>query len=446
MTLLLQDLDPAAAARDAFGLMRALLPLPRSLTGNGVRRSLDLIHALAPLERSEVASGTPIYDWDVPDEWNIREAYIADAQGQRIVDFRASTLHVVGCSTPVRARMTRAELEPHLHSLPEHPEWIPQRSSCWRRDWGFCLAHAVRERLGEGPFDVVIDSTLEPGHLSYGECVVPGRGHERDGGDALIYTHTCHAALANDNLTGMAAAAVLARALRDGGVTPRLTWRFVFGPATIGSLVWLSRNEPLLPRLRAGLVIGLLGDRAALTYKRSRRGDTVADRAAALEMSAAGGRVVDFEPFGYDERQFCSPGFDLPVGRLTRSQHGEYPEYHTSADNLALIDESSLAQSIAALARVIATIDANRSLRNTMPKGEPRLGKRGLYAPPGPHGPGEREKALLWLLNLCDGTRDLIDVAQTSGMPFDALHAAALALEQTGLLEDITQPNPTASR
>jgi aminopeptidase-like protein len=441
MTLLLQELDTEAAARDAFALMHALLPLPRSLTGDGVRRSLDLVHALAPLERSEVASGTPIYDWDVPDEWNIREAWIADAQGRRLVDLRDSTLHVVGCSTPVRQRMTRAELEPHLHSLPDHPDWIPQRSSCWRRDWGFCLAHAVRERLGEGPFDVLIDSTLAPGHLSYGECAVPGS----DEGEGLVYTHTCHAALANDNLTGIAVAAVLARALRDGGARPRMTWRFVFGPATIGSLVWLSRNEHRLPALRAGLVIGLLGDRAPLTYKRSRRGNTIVDRAAALVVEATSGRLFDFEPFGYDERQFCSPGFDLPVGRLTRSQHGEYPEYHTSADNLALIDEGSLAQSIAALARIIATIDANCRWRNTSPKGEPRLGKRGLYAPPGPHGPGEREKALLWLLSLCDGSRDLIDVARRSGVPFDALADGAQALAQSGLLiEDIASPSDTA--
>ncbi len=434
MTLLLQGLDTHAAARDALGLMRTLLPLPRSLTGDGVRRSLDLIHALAPLERSEIASGTPIYDWEVPDEWNIRDAFIADAQGRRLVDWRASTLHVVAYSTPVRARMTRDELEPHLHSLPDHPDWIPQRSSYGRRQWGFCLAHSVREQLGPGPFDVVIDSSLEPGHLSLAECVVPGSGE----GEALIYTHTCHAALANDNLTGMAVAAVLARALRGRDMRPRLTWRFVFGPATIGSLVWLSRNEARLPALRAGLVIGLLGDRAALTYKRSRRANTVVDRAAALVVPAAGGRLIDFTPFGYDERQFGSPGFDLPVGRLTRSEHGAYPEYHTSADNLALIDTNALAQSMATLGGVISTVDANRRLLNTHPKGEPRLGKRGLYAGAGPHGPDEREKVLLWLLNQCDGTRDLIDVAAVSGVPFAALVDGAQALEQAGLLRDIT--------
>jgi aminopeptidase-like protein len=334
----------------------------------------------------------------------------------------------------VRARLTRAELEPHLHSLPEHPDRIPYRTSYYRRDWGFCLRHADRERLGDGPFDVVIDADLAPGHLSYGECVIPGERSD----EALIYTHVCHPSLANDNLSGIAVAAVLAQALRAG--KPQLTWRFVFAPGTIGSITWLARNEAVLPHIRAGLVIGLLGDAGALTYKPSRRGDAAVDRAGARLVASLGGRVADFEPYGYDERQFCSPGFDLPIGRLTRSPNSAYPEYHSSADNLELIDPAALAGSIQALAQLMATLDVNRTWRNLLPKGEPQLGRRGLYSPTGGGVPAQFQQALLWLLNQSDGTRDLVDIAARSGLPTQALDRAAQALQQAGLLAPVDPP------
>jgi aminopeptidase-like protein len=299
------------------------------------------------------------------------------------------------------------------------------------------LRDADRAGLGSGPFDVVIDSTLAPGHLSYGECLIPGEVAD----EAVVYTHVCHPSLANDNLSGIAVAAALARAL--GAERPRLSWRFVFAPGTIGSLTWLARNEDRLQRVCAGLVIGLLGDGGALTYKRSRRGGTLVDRAAAQVVPAAGGREVDFEPYGYDERQFCSPGFDLPFGRLTRSPHGAFPEYHSSADDLDLIDPVALAGSVQTLARLIGIIDGNRRFLNLSPKGEPRLGKRGLYAPVGGTGPAEHEHALLWLLNQSDGRHDLIHIAQRSGLPFETLARGARALVEAGLLRAIDAPGPT---
>src|SRR3954471_22811154 len=264
-----------AAAGEAWPLMESMYPLCRSITGDGVRRTLDLVHQQLPLELTEVPTGTRVFDWEIPKEWNIHDAYIADGQGRRVVDFRAHSLHVLNYSVPVRRTMSREELEPHLYSLPDRPDWIPYRTSYYREHWGFCLRHRDRERLGSGPFEVVIESTLAPGSLTYAECTIAGSTQ----GEAIVYTHTCHPSLANDNLSGIAAAGVLAKELL--AERPRLTWRIVFGPGTIGSLAWLSRNEQRLGRIRAGLTIGLLADGGGLTYKRSRRGDRVTDRAAA---------------------------------------------------------------------------------------------------------------------------------------------------------------------
>lgn len=432
----------ADLVRDVWPLMLAMYPICRSITGNGVRQTLDLVQQWIPLERTEVPSGTAVLDWEIPNEWNIRDAYIADMEGHRVVDFRAHSLHVVNYSVPVRRSMALEELRPHLYSLPDRPDWIPYRTSYYREHWGFCLRHRDLERLGTGPFEVVIDSALTPGSLTYAECVVPGMTDR----EAIVYTHTCHPSLANDNVTGIAAAVLLAQELRKE--RPRLTWRFVFGPGTIGSLAWLSRNEQRLGRVRTGLTVGLLGDSGALTYKRSRRGDSVTDRVAehVLRILDPSVRIMDFEPYGYDERQFCSPGFNLPVGRLTRSPNGQYPEYHTSADNLEFLQPACIAQSIRALAGVIAVLDENRSLLNLSPKGEPRLGKRGLYGTIGGTAPGAFENALLWVLSFSDGAHDLLSIAQRSGLAFDLLARAAAALENAGLAstmdEEQVKSNP----
>ncbi len=439
--MVLQELqrDPASreAAGEALALMASMYPICRSITGDGVRRTLDLVEQVVPLERTEVPTGTPAFDWEIPPEWNVRDAYIADASGRRVVDFRAHNLHLVSYSAPVDRIMSLDELQPHLHSLPDRPDWIPYRTSYYRENWGFCLRHTDREALGPGPYRVVVDSTLAPGHLTLAEIVVRGSTD----GEALVYTHDCHPSLANDNLTGIAVAAALARALRQE--QPRLTWRFVFGPGTIGSLAWLSRNEHRLPRLRAGLTIGLLGDAGPLRYKCSRRGDTVTDHIAAHVIGGEpfSGMLTPFEPYGYDERQFCSPGFDLPVGRITRSPNGTYPEYHTSADDLALIRPEKLAESIRAVARTISLLDANRRVLNLSGKGEPRLGKRGLYGSVGGAGPGEFEHALLWVLSLADGGHDLLAMSQRSGMSFELLDRAATALEEAELVRTLDEPS-----
>lgn len=437
MPTLLQELRGDARSREiaaeALELIAAMYPICRSITGNGVRRTLDLVETWVELARTELATGTVLFDWEVPREWNIRDAFIKGPDGQRLVDFRAHNLHVVSYSTPVRCTLTLAQLQPHLHSLPEHPDWVPYRTSYYRDSWGFCLSHRDRERLGPGPYEILIDADLVPGHLTYGEAVVPG---SPGNGEAIVYTHVCHPSLANDNLSGIAVAAALARELSR--CRPRLTWRFIFGPGTIGSLAWLARNEARLGRVRGGLVIGLLGDAGPLTYKRSRRGDTATDRALsyALRACAVNARTIDFEPYGYDERQFCSLGFDLPIGRLTRSANGCYPEYHTSADDLALLHADSLAESLRVLATAIEVIDANRRLDNLSPKGEPRLGKRGLYGDMGGSAPGRFEHALLWLLSFSDRQHDLVAIAERSGLEFELLVRAGAALEKAGLVRD----------
>ncbi len=437
MTSLFAELGSIEAAlplaRRTLELVGEIYPLCRSITGNGVRTTLERIGRTLPLKVSEVPTGTSVFDWNIPPEWNIRDAYIADATGRRLVDFQAHALHVVGYSVPVRARMSLHDLRPHLHTLPQRPDWIPYRTSYYRETWGFCLAHRELMSWPEAEYEVVIDADLKPGSLTYAECLVRGESDR----EILVYTHTCHPALANDNASGIAVAAMLAEeALKS---RPNLSYRFIFAPGTIGSIAWLARNESRLPRVRGGLTIGLLGDRGPLTFKRSRRSTSEIDLIAAqavreLEPNA---KVLDFTPYGYDERQFCSPGIDLPVGRLTRSPNGAYPEYHTSADNPGLLDEGALAQSILAIATILSRLDSNRLYRNRSPKGEPRLGKRGLFRSMGGVGPGDFEHAMLWLLSLADGAHGLRDTQAASGLPIELLQRAAQALVEADLLEEV---------
>jgi aminopeptidase-like protein len=406
-----------------------LFPICRSITGDGVRATLREVAARIPLELHEVPSGTAVLDWTVPDEWNISGAYIATAAGERVVDFRESNLHVVSYSEPIDARMTLAELRPHLHTHDAHQEWIPYRTSYYTRTWGFCLSRRVLDRLPDVTYDVVIDSSLEPGSLTYGECVLPGDVED----EVLLSTHVCHPSLANDNLSGIALLTELAAVLaqRDH----RLSYRFLFIPGTIGSLTWLARNEERTRSVVAGLVVACVGDDAPLTYKRSRRGDASVDRAGAYAVSRTpGGRILDFVPWGWDERQFNSPGFDLPVGCLTRSLEGEFPEYHSSADDLDLIAPDRLEESLRAALAICDVLEHDATFRNLSPKGEPQLGKRGLYRGVGGADPGPEQLALLWVLNQSDGHHSLLDIAERSGLPFDVVREAADRLEASDLL------------
>lgn len=412
-------------------LIAQLYPLCRSLTGAGVRATLSRLAEEAPLQITEIPSGTPAFDWTVPDEWAIDDAYIEDEAGHRVVDFGAHTLHVVGYSRPVDRWLTLDELRPHLHSLPERPDWIPYRTTYYNDDWGFCLTHRQYEQLAVGRYRAVIRSTLGPGSMSIGQCVL--RGDTSD--EVLIFAHTCHPSLANDNLSGLVVAIRLAAYLRKRA--SRLTYRFVFAPATIGSIAWLALHFSDLHRVRHGLVLSLLGDRGPLNYKRTRFGQASIDRAAThvLQRLHPGGRIIDFSPWGYDERQFGSPGIALPVGRLTRTPNGEFPEYHTSADNPDFVTADALGESWLACVRIVHLLERDLRYRNLSPFGEPQLGRRGLYRSTGGHqGVSDQQMAMLWLLNQSDGRTGLIEIAERSGLPFDSLCRAADDLVRAGLL------------
>ena len=367
----------------------------------------------------------------MPLEWNIEDAYVLDPEGRRVVDFREHNLHVVSYSEPVSTSMPREELLPHLHALPEHPDWIPYRTSYYRRSWGFCLRQHDLDRLPAGSYRVEIQSRLARGSLTYAEAVIPGRTQD----EVLFFAHVCHPSLANDNTSGIAIATALAQWV--AGESRRYTYRFVFAPGTIGSLCWLARNESRLSRVRHGMVLALLGDPGPLTYKMSQRENSDIDLVASYVLSVIdlNARVIGFSPYGYDERQLCSPGFDLPVGRLTRSVNGGYPQYHSSADDLSLIRPEALAQSYEACRDIISILETDGRYVNLSPKGEPLLGKRGLYGSVGGRSPAEREHALLWVLNQSDGTRSLLDIARRSGIDFERIRAAAGELQSAGLLE-----------
>ncbi len=422
-------LDLAGLGETMHAAMTRLYPICRSITGNGVRSTLDVLAESLDIERRSVPSGARAFDWTVADEWNVRDAYIADRQGRRVVDFQRHNLHLMSYSVPVRATMTLSELRPHLHTLPDRPDWIPYRTTYYNRDWGFCLSENQLRSMDEGPYDVVVDTTIEPGELTYGELVLPGDSTD----EVMISAHVCHPSLANDNLSGITVAAQLARTLRAMG-SRRYTYRFLFAPGTIGSIAWLSRNADVLPRLRHGLVLTGLGGPGALVYKRSRRGERTIDRAAAHVVGRRGGEIRGYSPYGYDERQFNAIGFDLPFGRLSRTPHGEYPEYHTSADDLSFVKPAEVAESYLAVLEIVDVLENEERYENLSPFGEPQLGKRGIYPTTGGKQATDAVMAMLWVLAYSDGETSVLDIATVADVDFAGLRAAADTLEGAGLL------------
>lgn len=411
---------------ELFEIISDLYPFCRSITGNGLRATLSYLQRIVPLTLHEVPSGAQVLDWVVPNEWNIQDAYIKDSRGVRIVDFQKSNLHVLNYSVPVRQTMRLETLKPHLFTLPEHPDWVPYRTSYYTENWGFCLTHNQLRQLQDDAFEVCINSTLEPGHLTYGEFIVPGQSRN----EVLISCHSCHPSLANDNLAGVSIAVGLAKHLASQRL--RYTYRFLWIPGTIGSITWLARNELAATRIKHGLVLSCLGDSGHMTFKQTRRGNAEIDRAAThvLKHSTRPFEIIEFSPWGYDERQYCSPGFNLPVGCLMRTPNGRYPEYHSSADNLDFVKPDALADSFCQLLSILEVLEKNAIYTNLMPKGEPQLGRRGLYTT------GEDSLPLLWVLNQSDGTHSLLDIAERAALPFSTIAAAARSLCGVGLLAE----------
>ena len=416
-----------------YALAARLFPICRSITGDGVRKTLQILGQQIDLTQHEVPTGTQVLDWTVPQEWNIREAYIKDPSGRKVVDFADHNLHVLGYSAPIRKTMPLSELKAHIFTLPDQPELIPYRTSYYSEQWGFCMTHNRFLTLEEGNYEVVIDAGKSDGQLTYGEYLHKGSSDR----DVLLSAHICHPSLANDNCSGLALLTCLARALR--GRKTRYNYRFLFAPGTIGALTWLARNEANVTRIDHGLIVSCVGDGGGPNYKRSRRGNTVIDQVMQHVLSTGGrkGTIKDFSPYGYDERQYCSPGFNLPVGLFQRSAFGTFPQYHTSADNLDFIAPEHLASSYRMIMEAIEILEMNWTPVNLLPMGEPQLGRRGLYAALGGDKSGaETAMGYLWVLNLADGEHSLLDIAERSGMSFQDIAKAAQLLKENGLLAE----------
>jgi aminopeptidase-like protein len=409
-----------------------LYPICRSITGNGVRETLSLIGAHIPLQIHEIPTGTKVLDWEIPREWNIRDAYIIDPSGNKIADFKKLNLHVLNYSTPMKATMGLAELKPHIFTIPEKPDLVPYRTSYYSDNWGFCMSHNEMLSLKEGNYEVVIDSELTRGFLTYGELLLEGDSQE----EVLISTHICHPSLCNDNLTGISVCMNLAKELATRH--RHYSYRFLFIPGTIGAIAWLAKNEKKLGRIKHGIVTSLLGIDSVFTYKRSRQATAMIDRIVEYTLSKWPGKseIINFIPYGYDERQFCSPGFNLPVGNLTRIPFGEYPEYHTSADNPNLVSEKALQDSLEVFRLIVNYIEADRKFVNLYPKGEPQLGKRGLYDNVGGRNDSKQlQLAFLWVLNYSDGEHSLTDICMLSGIDIKLVVEAAQMLQAKELIK-----------
>ncbi len=470
-----------------------LFPLHRAITGEGLRATLNAVAKRIPIQTRSVPTGTQVLDWSVPQEWSIRQAYVQHPSGHKLIDIQKSNLHIVSYSIGVDKQMLWSELSPYLHSLPEQPEWIPYRTAHFQSRWGFCLSQehrtAVTAENIKQPLRVFIDADQYAGELNYGELLISGQRPE----EFLISTHICHPSLANDNLTGIVVATELARQLAMQPPLP-ISFRFLFLPATIGAITWLGQNSDAVRRIRGGLVLSNLGDHGKFTYKTSRQQTALIDRITktVLEQEAVEFQIRDFTPWGYDERQYCSPGFNLPIGRLTRTPEGEYRQYHTSADDLSFICAESLTESLSLVKTIVAEftrsahwqqglkdagnldagfalmsasdltspgntrspaatnlprsgterevaevpLEPNQTFINVRPFGEPRLDQFGLYRGYGEDQDLALKQAVLWMLNLCDGKNCFADIAIRSGLDPVVLNLAAQKLVYCGLLQE----------
>jgi aminopeptidase-like protein len=425
-------IDFPETGQEMYNLMKELFPICRSITGDGVRDTLKIIKKSIPLKINEVPSGTQVFDWMIPKEWNIRDAYIKNSAGKKIVAFKKSNLHVVSYSSPVSKKISLDELKKHLHTLEKYPDWIPYLTSYYNENWGFCMTHNEFEALKEGKYEVFIDSTLKEGSLTYGEFFIKGECDK----EILLTSYLCHPSLCNDNLSGIVLLTFLAKYLK--GKKLKYSYRFLFIPETIGSITWLSLNEKTVSKIKFGLVITCVGDRGISTYKKTRQGNNILDKIAekVLTDTEEPYKIIDFFPWGSDERQFSSPGFNIPIGLLMRTPYGQFPEYHTSADNLDFISSNHLSNSLRKYLDIIYIIETDVKFENLNPKCEPHLRKKGLSRISG--GQKDPDLTLLakfWLLNLSDCTNSLLDISIRSKIHYKKIKKSADLLQECGLLK-----------
>ncbi len=419
------------------GWAHDLFPICRSLTGDGVRATLSYIQERLPgLQILSVPSGTQAFDWTVPDEWTIRDAYVLDESGTRIIDFKENNLHIVGYSEPVDKYLDLEELNNHLYSLLEQPDAIPYITSYYARRWGFCLTHNQRLSLLPGRYHVVVDSDLKPGVLNYAELVLPGETDE----EVLLSTYICHPSMANNEISGPVVTMALAQWLQSLEKR-RYTYRIIFIPETIGSIVYLSCNiEHLKRQVKAGFNITCIGDERCYSYLPSRDGNTLSDRAAlhVLKHIDPGFNRYSWLDRGSDERQYCAPGIDLPMATIMRSKYGQYPEYHTSLDDLNLVTSTGLGGGFSALQQAILAVEHNVLPRITV-LCEPMLSKRRLYPTLSTKESGGQVRAMMNLLSYCDGRHELLDIAEIIGEPVGKLVDILKPLIAHGLIEVVSQ-------
>ncbi|MGE5473224.1 MAG: DUF4910 domain-containing protein [Ignavibacteriales bacterium] len=427
----MNDYETVNLGDEIYNLIKNLFPICRSITGNGVRETLEIIKKHMPITVSEIPTGAQAFDWIIPKEWNIKDAYVKNSKGEKVIDFQKNNLHILNYSIPVNTRIELDKLKEHLYTMEEHPEWIPYVTSYYKERWGFCVSQNHLNKLAEDTYEVVIDSSLENGSLTYGELLIPGETKE----EILFSTYICHPSICNDNLTGTGILTFLAKDLMTR--KNKYSYRFLFIPETIGAIAWLSKNEHLVSNIKCGLVATCLGDPGGYTYQKTRKGNAFIDKLVkkVLDEEKTEYIIKDFAPYGSDERQFSSPAFNMEMGSLMRTMYACFPEYHTSADNLDFIKADKLEESLEAYKKVVYILENDETYMNLNPKCEPQLGRRGLYNTVG----GARKtpkfsEAVFWILNQSDGENSLLDVSIRSGIDFQEIRAAADALLEVGLL------------
>ena len=416
-----------------YDLAARMFPICRSITGNGFRKSLNIIREIVPdIEIHEVSTGAQVFDWAIPNEWNCNGGGIYRLNGEKVVDFTDTNLHILGYSTPIDEIISRDELLEHIYTQPDQPDWIPYVTSYYKERWGFCMSENQKKTLSDDKYHVVIKSTLEPGSLTYGDLLIPGDSEE----EILFSTYLCHPSMANNELSGPVLQTELIKYVKELK-SRRYSYRFVFIPETIGSITYCSRNLEILQKnVKAGFVLSCVGDNRTYSYIETPYGDTLADRVLknVLYFHYPNFKQYSFLKRGSDERQYCSVGVELPVCGFCRSKYGEYPEYHTSADNMDLISPEGLQGAYDVMIKVIDTLENNYHYR-ILCKGEPQLGKRGLYPTVSQKGSYDAVLVLKHFIAYADGRNDLIGISDRIDVPTAELIEIKNELMANGLLE-----------